>query len=118
MDRLDALVDEKTRNRIMNGCGSNCAEINTRVIEKAKARRKKYKTTEDFLKAEQEKPQRGTVICVGQGKLSEQTGKPLPLPQKVGDIVLYGKYAGTEITIDGEEYLIMRASDILGKVPQ
>ena len=62
MERLDSLVDEKTRIQIMNNCGSNCAEINTRVIEKAKARRKKYKTTEDFLKAEQEKPQRGTKL--------------------------------------------------------
>lgn len=53
-----------------------------------------------------EKPQRGTVIAVGIGKKDE------PLTVKVGDQVLYGKYAGTEITVEGKEYLIMRESDI------
>jgi chaperonin GroES len=53
-----------------------------------------------------EKPQRGTVIAVGNGKKDE------PLTVKVGDQVLYGKYAGTEITVEGKEYLIMRESDI------
>jgi hypothetical protein len=62
MERLDSLVDEKTRIQIMNNCGSNCAEVNKRVIQKAIARRKKFKTDEDFLNAEQEKPQRGTKI--------------------------------------------------------
>jgi chaperonin GroES len=53
-----------------------------------------------------EKPQRGTVVAVGPGKKDE------PMTVKVGDKVLYGKYAGTEINIDGKEYLIMRESDI------
>ncbi|GIV24258.1 MAG: co-chaperone GroES [Bacteroidia bacterium] len=53
-----------------------------------------------------EKPQKGTIVAVGPGKKDE------PLTVKVGDKVLYGKYAGTEITIDGKEYLIMRESDI------
>jgi len=53
-----------------------------------------------------EKPQRGKVIAIGTGKKDE------PLTVKVGDNVLYGKYAGTEITVDGKEYLIMRESDI------
>lgn len=54
-----------------------------------------------------EKPQKGTVVAVGPGKKDE------PLTVKVGDVVLYGKYAGTEINIDGKDYLIMRESDIL-----
>jgi chaperonin GroES len=54
-----------------------------------------------------EKPQKGTVVAVGTGKKDE------PLTVKVGDVVLYGKYAGTEINIDGKDYLIMRESDIL-----
>ncbi|MEN3027193.1 MAG: co-chaperone GroES [Chlorobiota bacterium] len=58
-----------------------------------------------------EKPQQGEVVAVGKGKLTED-GKLIPLQVKVGDQVLFGKYAGTEITIDGEEYLIMRESDI------
>lgn len=53
-----------------------------------------------------EKPQRGTIVAVGTGKKDE------PLTVKVGDQVLYGKYAGTEITVEGKEYLIMRESDI------
>ena len=53
-----------------------------------------------------EKPQKGTVVAVGKGKKDE------PLTVKNGDHVLYGKYSGTEITIEGEEYLIMRESDI------
>jgi chaperonin GroES len=53
-----------------------------------------------------EKPQKGTVIAVGNGKKDE------PLTVKVGDIVLYGKYSGTELSVDGNDYLIMRESDI------
>jgi chaperonin GroES len=65
-----------------------------------------------------EKPQKGTVIAVGPGKYAEQTGNLIPLKQQVGDLILYGKYAGTEISIDGDDYLIMRSSDILMKAPQ
>lgn len=54
-----------------------------------------------------EKPQRGTVVAVGNGKADE------PMTVKTNDVVLYGKYAGTEIQIDGKDYLIMRESDIL-----
>jgi chaperonin GroES len=53
-----------------------------------------------------EKPQRGEIVAVGTGKKDE------PLTVKVGDQILYGKYSGTEITIDGKDYLIMRESDI------
>lgn len=55
----------------------------------------------------QEKPQKGTVIAVGEGKKDE------PVSVKVGDVVIYGKYGGTEINIDGKDYLIMREDDIL-----
>ena len=57
-----------------------------------------------------EKPQRGTVVAVGTGKKDE------PMTVKVGDTVLYGKYAGTELTIGGTNYLIMRESDIVAIV--
>ena len=63
-----------------------------------------------------EKPQRGTVIAVGKGKYAEQTGNLIPMQIKEGDTVMYGKYGGTEISIQGEDYLIMRASDILMKL--
>jgi chaperonin GroES len=60
-----------------------------------------------------EKPQQGEIMAVGNGKKTED-GKVLPVDLKVGDKVLFGKYAGTEIKLDGQEYLIMREDDILG----
>ena len=62
-----------------------------------------------------EKPQQGEVIAVGNGKVLED-GRKVPLEVKKGDRVLFGKYAGTEIKVDGEEYLMMREEDILGIV--
>jgi chaperonin GroES len=62
-----------------------------------------------------EKPQQGKVIAVGKGKKTED-GKVLPLDVKVGDKVLFGKYSGTDIKIDGKEFLMMREDDILGVV--
>ena len=60
-----------------------------------------------------EKPQEGRVVAVGKGKVSED-GKITPLDVKVNDSVLFGKYSGSEINIDGEEHLIMREDDVLG----
>ena len=60
-----------------------------------------------------EKPQEGKVIAVGKGKVSED-GKKTPLDVKAGDRVLFGKYSGSEVTVDGEEYLIMKEEDVLG----
>jgi chaperonin GroES len=62
-----------------------------------------------------EKPQRGEIVAVGNGKKTEE-GKVLPLDVKVGDIVLFGKYAGTEVKVDGNDYLMMREDDILAVV--
>jgi len=62
-----------------------------------------------------EKPQQGKIMAVGPGRLSDE-GKLVKLEVKKGDKVLYGKYSGTEVTIDGEEYLIMRESDVLAKI--
>ncbi len=62
-----------------------------------------------------EKPQRGRIIAVGKGKITED-GKVLALDVKVGDEVLFGKYSGTEIKVEGKEYLMMREDDILGVV--
>lgn len=76
------------------------------VIEPAEAEKK---TASGIIIPDtaKEKPQKGTVVAAGPGKKDE------PLTVKVGDVVLYGKYAGTEINIDGKDYLIMRESDIL-----
>ena len=63
-----------------------------------------------------EKPQKGKVIAVGDGKINEETGKRTPLDVAEGDEVLYSKYGGTEIKVDGEELLVLRESDVLAKV--
>ena len=65
----------------------------------------------------QEKPQRGEVIAVGAGKLDDR-GERIPVDVKVGDVVIYGKYGGNEVKIDGEEYLLMRDSDIYAVVEE
>ena len=62
-----------------------------------------------------EKPQQATVIAVGSGRITDD-GKTIPLDVHVGDRVLVGKYAGTEITLDGTEYLIVREDEILGVI--
>ena len=62
-----------------------------------------------------EKPQEGKVIAVGTGKVTED-GKKLPLDVKAGDRILFGKYSGSEVKINGEEYLIMKEEDVLGIV--
>ena len=60
-----------------------------------------------------EKPQRGQVIATGNGRITQE-GKTIPLEIKTGDTVLFGKYSGTELKLDGHEYLMMREEDILG----
>jgi chaperonin GroES len=62
-----------------------------------------------------EKPQEGKVVAVGKGKI-EKDGKVTPLDVKAGDTILFGKYAGQEIKVDGEEYLIMREEEVLGVI--
>lgn len=60
-----------------------------------------------------EKPQSGIVLAVGEGKM-DKDGNMVAVPVKVGDRVLYGKFGGTEVTVDGEDVLIMRADDLFG----
>ena len=62
-----------------------------------------------------EKPQQGRVVAVGHGRVTDE-GKVLPLDVKAGDTILFGKYSGTEIKLDGEEYLIIREEEVLGVV--
>jgi chaperonin GroES len=62
-----------------------------------------------------EKPAEGKVVAVGNGKMGDD-GKRIPLEIKTGDLILFGKYSGSEVKIDGVEYLIMREDDILGVI--
>lgn len=73
--RLDELVDEETRFKIMENCGYNCAEMNKGAIEEAAARRKKFKTADEFIEAEQKKPMKGTRL-VREGKTLYQYYTP------------------------------------------
>jgi chaperonin GroES len=88
----------------------NVKPLHDRVIVRAAAAEEKTAGGIIIPDTAKEKPQKGTVVAVGTGKKDE------PMTVTVGDTVLYGKYAGTEITIDGEELLIMRESDILAVV--
>jgi chaperonin GroES len=63
-----------------------------------------------------EKPQKGKVVAAGEGKWDEEGEKRIPLDVGEGDEILYSKYGGTEITVDGEELLVLRESDVLAKV--
>ncbi len=63
-----------------------------------------------------EKPQRGKVLAVGEGRFDDDGEKRIPLDVAEGDEVLYSKYGGTEITVDGEDLLVLRESDVLAKV--
>jgi len=85
----------------------NITPLHDRVIVKAAAAEEKTAGGIIIPDTAKEKPQRGTVLAVGPGKKDE------PTTVKVGDKVLYGKYSGTELTVDGDEFLIMRESDIL-----
>ncbi len=84
-----------------------------RVIVKPKEAEEKTKGGIILPDTAKEKPIEGTVVAVGEGRITED-GKLISMHVKVGDTVLYGKYSGTEVKIDGEDYLIMRESDIYG----
>ncbi len=88
-----------------------------RVVVKPSAAEEKTKGGIIVPDTAKEKPVWGEVIATGPGKISDE-GKVIPLEVKVGDKVLYGKYSGTEVTIDGEEVLIMRESDIFAIMPK
>ena len=63
-----------------------------------------------------EKPQQGEVLAVGPGRRSEHTGDLIPVDVKAGDVVVYSKYGGTEIAVDGEDLLILTSRDVLAKI--
>ena len=88
----------------------NLQPLADRVVVQAAAAEEKTASGIIIPDTAKEKPQKGKVIAVGTGKKDE------PLTVKVGDTVLYGKYAGTEINVEGKEYLIMRESDIFAIV--
>jgi chaperonin GroES len=88
-----------------------------RVVVKPSAAEEKTKGGIIVPDTAKEKPVWGEVVAVGPGRVSDE-GKVIPMEVKAGDRVLYGKYSGTEVTVDGEELLIMRESDIFAIMPK
>ncbi len=91
----------------------NIRPLGDRVLAKPLVKEKEEKGGLIIPDTAKEKPQEGKIISVGKGKVGDD-GKLIPMDVKAGDRILYGKYSGTEIKIDGEDYLIMHQDDILG----
>lgn len=94
--------------------GSKVAPLSDRVVIKALEETEQMRGGLYIPDTAKEKPQMGEIIAVGPGRYED--GKLVPMGVKVGDKVLYGKYSGTEVTIDAEQYLILRESDVLAVV--
>ncbi len=89
----------------------NLKPLADRVIVKPAEAEEKTKGGIILPDTAKEKPMQGTIVAAGPGRTTDE-GKNIKIEVKVGDKVLYGKYSGTEVTVDGEEYLIMRESDL------
>ncbi|WDN88650.1 chaperonin GroES [Desulfosarcina sp. BuS5] len=87
--------------------------LNDRILVKRVEEKAKTKGGIIIPDSAKEKPAEGKVISVGNGKMNED-GKRIPVEIKEGDRIMFGKYSGSEVKIDGEEYLIMREDDVLG----
>ena len=94
--------------------GSKVAPLADRVVIKALEETEQMRGGLYIPDTAKEKPQQGEIIAVGPGRYED--GKLVPMGVKVGDKVLYGKYSGTEVTIESEQYLILRESDVLAVV--
>ena len=94
--------------------GSKVAPLADRVVIKASEEAETMRGGLYIPDTAKEKPQQGEIIAVGPGRYED--GKLIPMGVKVGDKVLYGKYSGTEVTIEGENYLILRESDVLAVI--
>lgn len=91
----------------------NLKPLGDRVIVKPSEPKEEKKGGIIIPDTAKEKPQEGEVVAVGKGKITED-GKVLPMNVKVGDMVMFGKYSGTEVKINGEEFSIMNQDDIIG----
>ena len=94
--------------------GAKVAPLADRVVVKALEESEQMRGGLYIPDTAKEKPQQGEIIAVGPGRFED--GNRVPMDVKVGDKVLYGKYSGTEVTVDGEQYLILRESDVLAVI--
>ena len=97
-----------------NAAGMKVAPLADRVVVKATEESEQMRGGLYIPDTAKEKPQQGEIVAVGPGRFEKE--KRVPMDVKVGDRVLYGKYSGTEVTIDGEQLLILKESDILAVV--
>lgn len=95
----------------------NIKPLGERVVLKVLESEEKTKSGIVLPDTAKEKPQMGKVLAVGSGKVLDN-GEKVPLEVKVGDQVLFAKYTGTEVKLDGEEYMVLKENDILAIVPQ
>jgi chaperonin GroES len=91
----------------------NLKPLGDRIVVKANEAEERTASGLVIPDTAKEKPQQGTVLAVGPGNRSEHTGDIIPLDVKVGDTVVYSKYGGTEITVEGEDLLILAGRDVL-----
>jgi len=91
----------------------NLKPLDDRIVVKANEAEERTASGLVIPDTAKEKPQQGSVLAVGPGRRSEQSGEIIPLDVKGGDTVVYSKYGGTEITVDGEDLLILSGRDVL-----
>ena len=94
----------------------NLKPLDDRIVVKANEAEERTASGLVIPDTAKEKPQQGTVLAVGPGRRAESTGELIPLDVKVGDTVVYSKYGGTEITVAGEDLLILTSRDVLAIV--
>ena len=94
----------------------NLKPLDDRIVVKANEAEERTASGLVIPDTAKEKPQQGSVLAVGPGKRAESSGELIPIDIKVGDTVLYSKYGGTEVTIDGDDLLILSSRDVLAVV--
>jgi chaperonin GroES len=100
---------------LKGGIGMAYRPLGDRLLVRPKESEEKTKSGIVLPDSAKEKPQEGSVVAIGDGARDED-GKKIPMEVKKGDVVLYSKYAGTEVKIDGKEHLIIKESDVLAIV--
>ena len=94
----------------------NLKPLDDRIVVKANEAEERTASGLVIPDTAKEKPQQGTVLAVGPGRRSDQSGQVIPMDVNVGDTVVYSKYGGTEITVDGQDLLILTSRDVLAVV--
>jgi chaperonin GroES len=106
------ILGSKLNVQFIGGSGMDIRPLHDRIVVKRLEEKESMQGGLYIPDSAKEKPQEGQVMAVGNGKKTEE-GKVLPLDVKVGDRILFGKYSGSDIKLDGEEYLIMREDEVL-----